>query len=225
MLDQAITDVIVPALAVALSPIPIVAIVLVLGTPRARPVGAAFALGWVVGLTAVSVVVVTAASGASDPDSATATGVNWLQVALGVVFLALALRSWRSRPQGDEEPEMPKWMSSIDHVSTPRAVGLGLLLSAANPKNLALTLSAAASIAQAGVTGADTVIAVAVFVAVASLTVVGAVVFSLVAPAAAAGPLARIKVFMAAHSALIMVVLLVIIGVKVLADGLGGALD
>ena len=225
MPDKAITDVIVPALAVALSPIPIVAIVLVLGTPRARPVGAAFALGWVVGLTAVSVVVVTAASGASDPDSATATGVNWLQVALGVVFLALALRSWRSRPQGDEEPEMPKWMSSIDHVSTPRAVGLGLLLSAANPKNLALTLSAAASIAQAGVTGADTVIAVAVFVAVAALPLGGGLGFSLVGPAPAPGPPARVKVFMAAHSALIMVVLLVIIGVKVLADGLGGALD
>lgn len=54
MLDDAIGDLLPSALAVALSPIPIVAIVLVLGAPRARTAGPAFLLGWVAGLVAVA---------------------------------------------------------------------------------------------------------------------------------------------------------------------------
>ncbi|MGZ4730289.1 MAG: GAP family protein, partial [Acidimicrobiales bacterium] len=65
------------ALAVALSPIPIVAVVVILATPRARVVGPAFALGWIVGLTVVSTVVVVLAGGSDDPDSASAAGVDW----------------------------------------------------------------------------------------------------------------------------------------------------
>ena len=57
---------------------------------------------------------------------------------------------------------------------------LGAALSGANPKNLALTLAAAASIAEAGLDPADEAIAVAVFVALGSLTVAGAVLFYLV---------------------------------------------
>ena len=58
MLNNAIGDLLPSALAVALSPIPIVAIVLVLGAPNARTAGPAFAVGWIAGLLCVSVIVV-----------------------------------------------------------------------------------------------------------------------------------------------------------------------
>jgi threonine/homoserine/homoserine lactone efflux protein len=99
---------------------------------------------------------------------------------------------------------------------------LGVALSAANPKNLALTLAASASIASAGTQGADTVIAVATFVVVGSITVAGAVILYLVAPAFAERPLGAIKQFMAANSATIMMVLLVVLGAKILGDALAG---
>ncbi len=57
MLTDVIGDLLPAAAAVALSPIPIVAVVLVLGSPQARTAGPAFAIGWVVGLGAVSVAV------------------------------------------------------------------------------------------------------------------------------------------------------------------------
>jgi threonine/homoserine/homoserine lactone efflux protein len=50
---------------------------------------------------------------------------------------------------------------------------LGAALSGANPKNLALTLAAAASIAEAGLDQADEAIAIVVFVALGSITVAG----------------------------------------------------
>ena len=50
MLSQAIGAILPTAAAVALSPIPIIAIVLVLDSARARVNGPAFALGWVLSL-------------------------------------------------------------------------------------------------------------------------------------------------------------------------------
>jgi len=222
MLWQAIGDLLPSAVGVALSPLPIIAVILMLGTPKAKTNGPAFALGWVAGLVIVSVVVVLVASGSDDPDSGAATGANWVQVVIGVLFLALAVRQWKKRPRAGEIAEMPKWMSAIDQFTAGKSLGLGAVLSGANPKNLALTLSAAATIAQAGLSGGDTAIAIAVFVIIGSLTVAGPVLFYVFAADKAAGPLDSIKQFMSDHNAVIMMVLFVVLGVKILGQGLGG---
>ena len=70
---------------------------------------------------------------------------------------------------------------AIDGFTPVRSLGFGALLSGVNPKNLALTLAAAATIAQAGLDGGETAISIAVFVVIGSLTVAGPVVFYLVA--------------------------------------------
>jgi threonine/homoserine/homoserine lactone efflux protein len=219
---QAIGGMLPAAVAVALSPIPIVAVVVVLGTPRARVVGPAFAVGWIVGLTAVSTIVVVLAHGSSDPDSASATGVDWLTVGIGVLFLVMASRQWRKRPKDGQPAEVPKWMATMDEVTPVRGLVLGLALSAANPKNLALTAAAAASIAQEGLGPADTAIAVAVFVAIGSCTVAGAVLLAVAAPGWSARPLASVKRFMSDNNAVIMMVVLVLLGAKFVGDGLSG---
>ena len=46
-MNYALGDMVPAALAVAFSPFPIIAIVIVLSTPRARTTGPLFALGWV----------------------------------------------------------------------------------------------------------------------------------------------------------------------------------
>ena len=51
MLSDAIGGLLPSAVGVALSPIPIIAVILMLDTPKARSNGPAFALGWVFGLT------------------------------------------------------------------------------------------------------------------------------------------------------------------------------
>jgi threonine/homoserine/homoserine lactone efflux protein len=150
MLGPTIADLLPAAVAVALSPIPIVAIVVVLGTRRGRVNGVMFALGWVVGLVVVSAVVVGLLGGADRADSGPATAASAGQAMLGLLLLGLAARKWRSRPQGDAEPEMPAWMDTVERLQPLRALALGLALSGLNPKNLALTAAAAASIAQAG---------------------------------------------------------------------------
>lgn len=221
MLSQAIGNLLPAAIGVALSPIPIVAVILMLGTPRARSNGSAFAVGWLAGLIAVSIIVVFVVGGAKDPSSATATGVNWFQVVVGVVFFAMAAKQWRKRPTDGEEPEMPTWMSVVDTFEWPKALGLAVLLSAVNPKNLILTAAASMAIAQAGLDGGQSAAAIAVFVVVASSTVVGSVVLYLLAPRAAATKLQTVKDFFARNNAVIMMVLLIILGAKLLGEGFG----
>lgn len=221
MLGSVLGDVLPSALAVALSPIPIVAVVLVLGGHRPRSAGGGFALGWIAGLSAVAVVVVLLV-GAGGDSGGEGSGVAWLKTGVGVLLLLMAVGQWRKRPRGGEEPEMPAWMAGIDAATPARATLLGAALSAANPKNLALTFAASASIAEAGLDGADTAIAVVVFVAVGSATVAGAALAYLVAPARAARPLAAIRRFMSRHNAVIMAAVLALIGAKLLAEGLGG---
>ena len=221
MLDDAIGGLLPAAVAVALSPIPIVAVVVVLGAPRARTAGPAFALGWIAGLLAVSVVVVLLVGSASDPDSDD-PGVNWLKLGIGIVFLLMAAKQWTKRPRPGREPEVPGWMATIDSATAPRAALLGMALSGANPKNLALTLTAAASIAEAGLDTTDTAIAVAAFTALGSITVAGSVLFYLLAGDRAARPLAAVKQFMADNNAVIMMVVLLLLGAKLLGDGLAG---
>ena len=221
MLSQVIGDLLPSAVGVALSPIPIIAVILMLGTPRARSDGPAFAAGWIAGMLAVAAVVLLLTSSA-DTSSTASDGVNWVKVAIGVLFLVLAKKQWSSRPAKGEVAEMPGWMKAIDEVEPGKAFGLGAALSGLNPKNLALTLAATASISQAGLSTGDTVLSVLVFVAIASITVVGSVVFYLVAEEKAKAPLAEIKEFMTEHNAVIMMVILVILGAKLLGQGFGG---
>ena len=113
-------------------------------------------------------------------------------------------------------------MATIDSATPARASLLGAALSGANPKNLALTLTAAASIAEADLGAVGTAIAVAVFTALGSITVAGSVLFYLLAGDRAARPLAAVKQFMSANNAVIMMVVLLLLGAKLLGDGLGG---
>ena len=137
----------------------------------------------------------------------------------GVAFLFMALRQWRSRPKHGETPKMPKWMEAIDKFTPARSFLFGALLSGVNPKNLALTLAAAASIAQAGLSTGDSAIAVAVFVVIGSLTVAGPVLVFLFGGERAAQPLASIKEFMGEHNHVIMMVVLLVLGAKLIGSG------
>lgn len=219
MVNGVIGDLLPSAIAVALSPIPIVAVVVVLGAQRARTAGPAFALGWVAGLLAVSVIVVLLVGSDADGDG-DEPALDWLLLGIGVLFLLMAAKQWTKRPKRGEEPETPGWMATIDSATPARAALLGAALSGANPKNLALTLTAAASIAEAGLDGPDAAIAIAAFVALGSATVAGAVLFYLVAGARAERPLAAVKRFMSGNSAVIMTVVLLLLGLKLVGDGL-----
>lgn len=221
-MGEVLGEVLPAAVGVALSPVPIIAVILILGTPRARGNGPAFAVGWVVGLSLVSVVVLLLMGDSSDPDSGSSTTADVMKLLIGLLFLVLAVKKWQGRPKPGQTQEMPKWMSGLDELAPRNSLALGLVVSGLNPKNLALTAAAAASIAQAGLDGVQDAEALAVFVILGSLTVVGPVVYFMFAGDKATGPLTSVKEFMTANSSVIMMVILLVIGAKLLGDGISG---
>lgn len=222
MLTRAIGEILPAAIVVGLSPIAIIAVVLVLGSARARVNGPLFALGWVVGLTAIAAIGVIAFSGIDTTSSDKALAVDWLRIAIGVGLVVIAGKKWTGRPRPGEPVDTPGWMASLDSVGPRRALVLGLALGGVNPKNIAFGLAAAASIAEVGLDAGGTVVAIAVFVTLGSSAVLGAVVAHAVFGARADRPLAAVKEFMAANNAVIMMVLFLVFGVKVIGDGLQG---
>ncbi len=140
------------AVGVALSPVPIIAVVLMLMSARARLNGPGFVLGWLVGLGALGAIVLAVAGPASAGDEGghPATWASVLKLALGLLLIGVAVRQWRGRPKPGQDAEAPKWMGSIEHFSPPKATGAGVVLSAVNPKNTLLAVAAATGIAQPG---------------------------------------------------------------------------
>lgn len=107
---------------------PIAAVILMLGTPRARSNGPAFAVGWVAGLMAVGVIVLLVA-GDADSGGDTSTAVDVVVLLFGLLLLAVAVKQWQARPRPGQTPEMPTWMAAIDQFTAGRSLGLGVLLS------------------------------------------------------------------------------------------------
>lgn len=206
------------AAAVAFSPFPIIAVVVVLSAPKAQRNGVAFAAGWLVGLAALSVVVVLVAGGATTDQQGSAV-LAWVRIALAAALLGLAVRKWVGRPAADDEPVVPGWMASLDELSVRKSAGIGMALGGANPKNVALTIAAVAAVGDLGSTAARGV-AVAAYVALGSSTVVGAVLAHLVLGERAASPLAALKRFMLHNHTLIMVIVLVLLAAMIGSEGL-----
>jgi hypothetical protein len=211
------------AVGIALSPIPIIAVVLMLTSRKARVNGPAFVLGWLVGLGIVGVVVLfLAGTGSASQSGSPAAWVSWVQIVLGVLLLLVAARQFQGRPHGDEQPHMPKWMATIENTKPAAATGLAVVLSGANPKNLVLAVGGAASIAQTGIPGGQQAVAYLVFALIGTLGVGIPVVIYFVMGERSERLLAGLKDWMSAHNAVIMAVLCLIIGVKLIGDGISG---
>ena len=207
------------AVAVAASPVPVIAVILILFTPQARSNSVAFLFGWVLGLTVVGSIVLIAGDFASD-DSGESTTSGVVKLVLGLVFLLLAVRNWRSRPKAGEDPELPGWMATIDDFGAAKSGGTAAFLSGVNPKNLALTVAATATIAAAGLTTGEQIAVFAVFVAIASITVAAPVLVYLIMGERVQDGLNSLKGWLIANNNTVMAVLFVVFGAKLLGDGI-----
>ncbi len=220
---EAIGQILAFAVAAAISPIPIIGVILMLGTPRARSNGPAFILGWVVGVAGVGTIVLIASGGASASDQGQpADWVNALKLALGGALLLVAVKQWRKRPRGGEEAEMPTWMRSVDHFTAGRAAALGAAFSAANPKNLLLIVGAAAAIAQTGASAGAQAAALAIFTLIATLGTAVPVALYFALGDRSRPTLESVQDWMRQNNAAIMTILCLVIGAKLIGDAISG---
>src|SRR5262249_46808315 len=110
----------------------------------------------------------------------------------------------------------------LDSFTPPKALAAGVVLSAANPKNLLLAAAAAVTVAAAGLSTSDEGITWVVFILIASIGVGAPVGVALAMGGRSGQILDDLKNWMARNNAVIMAVLLLVIGVKLIGDAISG---
>jgi threonine/homoserine/homoserine lactone efflux protein len=209
------------AVGVAISPVPIIAVVLLLSTPKGKANALSFLAGWLVGLGVIGAVVLVLADPTdASSDTRPATWVGWMFMILGVLLVLIGVRAFRNRPKGGVEPPLPKWMAAIDGFTPGRALVIGFALAALNPKNLALTLAAAATIASAGLATSESYIVLAVFVVIGTLGLAVPVGIYFLGGDKAAETLGDLRHWLAMNNSAIMSVLCLVIGSKLIGNGM-----
>lgn len=201
------------AVGVALSPVPILAIVLLVGTPHERANGLAFAVGWVVGLAIVGAIALLAHGTSRTSGNRVTSGI---ELAVGLFFVLLAWRIWRRRPERGEAPELPRWMRTIDSFTTLRSLGAGVALSALNPKTLTLTIAAAAAIGDAGLSAGREAGVLATFVLRGSLSILVPLALYLRLGELAKDLLERLRARVAQHGPAVGTAVLLVLAAKLI---------
>jgi threonine/homoserine/homoserine lactone efflux protein len=210
------------AVGVAISPVPIIAVVLMLLSRQPGRTSGGLVTGWVAGVVVVTTVVFLLVGQAKSTSTGPSTLSSVLKLIFGVLLLLVAARHWQSRPKPGETPTMPKWMAAVDTMTFAKALGLGALLSAANPKNLLMCLGAGTTIGAAHLSAGGEVVSVAVFTVLAASTVAGPVVAYLAARERMTAALPALRGWLAQNNATVMTVLMLVLGVVLIGKGIGG---
>ena len=201
------------ALAMGLSPLAVLASVLLLTVERGTVKAAAYAVGWVVATSLVGVATIAVDSWTDmAPGSTTSTASAWLDIGLGVALLVLAVRR---RARGAAGATEPSWMRKLDSMSPLVALGFGLFM-----PPYVLAVAGANNIVQSSQSSgtSSVVLAVVVFTVVASVGVLVPLALA-VFSSRSDEVLARWRTWLMANWPQLMVWLFVAIGVYLVAKG------
>ncbi|HMJ32471.1 MAG TPA: GAP family protein [Baekduia sp.] len=169
-MSATLRDLLPLAVAIAISPVPVLAVVLMLMSDRGRRNALALLVGWA--STLVVVVGAVALLGIGSGSDGHGRGVALAQLALAGILLVVIAVEWRGRPRRGMPHRPPRWMAALTDIGPARAVALGVALVILNAKDGSLAVAAGARLADAAPPAPVAVLRVAVFVLVASATVI-----------------------------------------------------
>ena len=206
------------AIGIAVSPVAIIAAILMLFSKRAGSASSGFLSGWVLGIAVVTGIF-TALAGTLQTGGEPSAAVSWIKIGLGVLLLLVGIRQWRGR---GGQHDNPKWMAAIDEFTFVKSLGLGVLLSAVNPKNLIMATGAGLAIGSAALSVGNDVVAIVVFTAIAASTVAIPVIAYAVAAEKIRGPLDMLRAWLQANNTTVMATLILVIGAVLIGKGISG---
>ncbi|MGM7670380.1 GAP family protein [Microbacterium sp. A93] len=212
-------DILTLGVAIAISPLAIVAVILMATSGKGRTNGTAFILGcYTLAVLLVGVLVLIGrASGADDPDSGANITVDVLEIVLGAGLLALAFHQWGKRL----ETEPPKWISGLDHLSIGKAFLLGVLISGPlSPKDLPLLIAASGRISQARLPVEEVIPVILIFALIGVSAAAIPWLISVISPNSVERRLTGARTWLLANHSVVMTVLFVILGFKLMGTGI-----
>lgn len=210
------------ALGIAISPLPIIVVILTLLSPKARTSSVGFLIGWVVGILAVIGALTALSTFLPDrDDSHPSVAAGLVKLALGGLLLVLSVAQWRKRPKGDETPKLPAWMQKVDSLGFGGGLRFGLFLAVVNPKTFIFSTSVAIDLGTSDLTADELIIPLVVFALIAASTVLVPVVAYVIAAERLRAPLSALHVWLSRENHTIMCVLFLVLGFSAIGSGLG----
>jgi hypothetical protein len=213
-MGDATAHVIGPALAIGFSPVPILAILVVLTSGGPRRNGALLLAGWAAALAVAATALTLLLHGAAEASDTTGTAVA--RIIVGVALLGAALLQWR---RGFERAEEAAWVARIARLRGREALAAGAVLVATNVKNAPLLVLAAGQLAAHDHGGPATAGAVAALVLVGSAGMAAPVLLSELAGPRAAPALGRWRGRLERHARAVVVAVFALVGLALVADG------
>jgi len=217
-MSSALTDVLPLGLAVAASPLPVIACVLMLLSEDGRVNALALLCGWTLTIAAIAGVIVAAGIDVA-PSGRTPVWAAVAELVVGTSLVAVGLAAWARRRHGGAEWGA-RWLTLIDDIRPPAAFGLAVLLAVFNVKDAALTADAGAHVQRASLSGPQELVALMLFALVASVGVALPLVVDLVAGDRAEPVLRGWHRWLERHSRTAAGVLLGFLGVVLVGTGL-----
>lgn len=217
---QAFGGILPLALAAAVSSMPIVAVSVILLSPRRGESALPFLAGWVLGCITVLLLGTLAAQALPlHPRRRPETTIAVLEIVIGVGLVGLGLLALRKRTETTVGP-LPSWVNKIDTFGSLPSFGVGLAL---NLRPKALLLAAAASLVlRSGKLGAaESLIMIAVYTAIATSTVSVPTVLTLMFPERMEPRLNAARAWLTKNGLLITAVVMMLVGVVVAGFGFG----
>ncbi len=212
------------AIGIAISPVPLITVILMLFSARAAWNGPAFLLGWALGIGIPGIVVLLLTISNKNVEvTHPSMMASILRILLGTLLLIGAIRRWQKRPKPDEEASMPKWMQVIDSISPWKALVVGFLFAdVTNPKNMALTIAACVTISNASLSLVNSAILVTIFVLISSAGLAVPVVLYLAGGESAKQTLDAWKAWLTRNNNAVMAILFLVFGLVLLSEGIQG---
>ncbi len=215
-MGQIITAILSPAVGVLISPFPIVGLILILLSDKARANSIFYMLGWIFGNAAVfAIAMLCMGAGAASQDDPSTVG-KIVALVLGILLIIFAIKEFCGRPKAGEEAKTPKWFDKMSKISPLGAIGFGVFLSALNPKNALLSVSAGTAVGALNVPSAYELAAVIIYTLIASSSIIVPAITFLFAGKRLDKALGTMRIWLVQNNAVIMSVLMLMIGLNMI---------
>lgn len=210
------------AVGIAISPVPIIAVIMMLTSKGALRNAVFFTAGWVLALVVASVAAIFIFGGApATAQKGTGLATSIMQVAFGALLVGMgSYRGWQ-RHEG-VAPKQPRLLKSVENIKPVAALAFGLAMIIVNPKNLMLLLSGLMQIGKSQPSTGTAVASVAVFICVASIGTLLPVFVYVFFRQKATSILAGWKSWLDSHNSTVTVYLFLILGIYLLVKGIIG---
>jgi len=217
-MGQLLGQLVALAIAAALSTVPISATIFILLSDRWRSIAFPFLFGTVIGTAAALTLGTLLAEALPGRQRRLNSLIGELEIVVGSALVVLGLITLIRKRRGSPTAERPDWLESIGSFGALPALGIGLALNL-RPKAVLLFAAASLAIRGADIGPADTVVAVVVYTAIATSTVVVPILATTFFPQRMEPGLIRARDWITAHGVELTGAIMVLVGIFVIVAG------